>query len=150
MSGDLDEDLVETDRRIADALGRQVAMAGTRRRVAVQMAMQVDGGSRDLAQRHVREHEGRTGGTDRGSILAAEAGAAELLELVDVVVADDQQPIAWAGGQVDREVWIEPRVEVAGSSGGGLAGGSGRRSTNGPSSRWPGPASTASRPRTCR
>ena len=83
-------------------------MAAGRSRLAVQVAVHVDGGRGDAAQRHVSEDEDRVGVAHRGGVLRAEAGAADLLEVVDVVVADDEQPLARAGGQLDREVLVGP------------------------------------------
>lgn len=83
-------------------------LAAGRSRLAVQVAVHVDGGRGDAAQRHVSEDEDRVGVAHRGGVLRAEAGAADLLEVVDVVVADDEQPLARAGGQLDREVLVGP------------------------------------------
>ena len=88
-------------------------LASGRPSSAVQVAVDVHRVRRHPPQRHVGEEEQRVGVADGCRVLLVEAGGRQFRARVDVVVPENQRPLARAAGDVQpQSAVVVPSVEV--------------------------------------
>ena len=77
----------------------------------VQVTVDVDGPGRYLQQRYVRQHQRRIGGAQRGPAGLVETSSTQCRK-VAVVIAEDQESLARAFGQVEHEAVVAPGIRM--------------------------------------
>ena len=77
----------------------------------VQVTVDVDGPGRYLQQRNVRQHQRRIGGAQRGPAGLVETSSTQCRN-VAVVIAEDQESLARAFGQVEHEAVVAPGIRM--------------------------------------